>query len=326
VSTIPETPTVTIIIPLHPLARECAALKALEGLDYPPGKWEVILAKGSQPSAQRNRAAREAKGDLLYFLDDDSCAHPKMLRRAADLLGDGAVAAGGPNLAPPGGSLMERAVGVVFTSRFGTYRIKARYSSVGARREAGETDIILCNFCIRREFFLECGEFNERLYPNEENELFRRIRQTQPQAKVLYDPDLVVYRQRPNAFGAYVRKIFGYGRGRMLQTLVRPHVSALVFLAPVGLLAYFLALPFLALLAGKWAFAPLAGYLVADAVASLKHGLKNRSPALALLLLALYPATHLAYAAGIASELLTGALRNRKNVSAKVELVQWNRP
>ena len=47
-------------------------MEAVCRLDYPADKCEVILARGKQPSAQRNRAVERAQGELIYFLDDDS--------------------------------------------------------------------------------------------------------------------------------------------------------------------------------------------------------------------------------------------------------------
>ena len=317
-------PSFTAIIPVHPDVETCAALGALAEVDYPPEKFDVLVAKGGQPSIQRNRAAEVATGDILYFLDDDSIPQPGLFRQVAPLFLDDRVAAvSGPNLAAATGSILERAVGTVLGSRFGTYRIKARYTADGEMREASETDIILCNLCMRREFFLRCGGFNELLYPNEENELFRRIRQRHPDVRILYDPDAAVFRQRPRSIRGYVRKIFNYGRGRMLQTMVRPDPRSAVFLLPSCLLLYLAALPFLVTKLGGWPLVPLGVYAALDVLAALGHGFGERSLRMVLLLAVLYPLTHLSYAAGLLFEALARMLRRRRTAPTSVEIVPW---
>jgi len=318
-----DMPTISVVIPVHPERTTCDSIEALEAVDYPASKLEVILAKGSRPSAQRNRAAEQAQGEVLCFLDDDSVPAVGLFHRVSRHLQDDNVkAVGGPSLAPSPRNLLERATGLVLSSRFGTYRVKARYSSDGDMREARETDIILCNLFMKRSFFVECGGFDERLYPNEENELLQRIRQLHPGASIRYDPDAHVFRPPPRSFGAYARKIFGYGRGRMLQTLVRPDPGSVVFLLPLFLVAYFSGLPVLVWKLGTSAFVPIVLYLLIDVLASLKHSIAGRRPSLFPVLLMLYPLTHLAYGTGLLFEIPTFAFRRRRSSSSSVKIVR----
>ena len=67
--------TISIIIPVKP-GGTVRALNYLQRLAYPPEKIEVIVAEGTQPSRQRNEAARRSSGEILYFLDDDSTVAP----------------------------------------------------------------------------------------------------------------------------------------------------------------------------------------------------------------------------------------------------------
>ena len=74
-----EFPRVTIIVPTKPGQAEIKSVQAAGRLDYPREKLEVLVARGRQPSIQRNRALREAGGDIVYFLDDDSQPAPDAL-------------------------------------------------------------------------------------------------------------------------------------------------------------------------------------------------------------------------------------------------------
>jgi succinoglycan biosynthesis protein ExoA len=42
----------------------------------PDGPIEILVARGTQPSVQRNLAVRQARAELIYFLDDDSRPAP----------------------------------------------------------------------------------------------------------------------------------------------------------------------------------------------------------------------------------------------------------
>ena len=98
-------PSVTVLIAARPAQAEIKAVAASRALDYPADKLEIIVARGKQPSAQRNAALKAAHGDLIYFLDDDSAPEPGNLRRAVAHFSDPKVQmVGGPNLCPPRGA------------------------------------------------------------------------------------------------------------------------------------------------------------------------------------------------------------------------------
>ena len=77
-------PSVTVLIPTRPDLADIVALTGARALDYPPDKLEIIVARGKQPSVQRNAGLKAALGELIYFLDDDSVALPGNLRRAGE--------------------------------------------------------------------------------------------------------------------------------------------------------------------------------------------------------------------------------------------------
>ena len=74
-----DLPSVTVLIAARPGQAEVKAVPASRALDYPPDKLEILVARGRQPAAQRNAGMREARGELIYFLDDDSVPRPDNL-------------------------------------------------------------------------------------------------------------------------------------------------------------------------------------------------------------------------------------------------------
>jgi succinoglycan biosynthesis protein ExoA len=231
---VPETlPRVTIIVPTKPGQAEVKSVIAARALDYPREQLEVIVARGRQPAIQRNRALREASGEIVYFLDDDSQPAPDVLKRAVEHFSDPAVAmVGGPNLCPPDAPLLEQVFGVVLRSVVAFGPSRARYDRVGSARASSEKELILCNLLARRDVVLELGGFDESLYPNEENALMDALQKRG--SKLIYDPDVFVFRRPRPTLAAFIRMLMTYGRGRAEQFRLHPTLgSALNFVPPL---------------------------------------------------------------------------------------------
>src|SRR6266704_2985961 len=102
-------PFVTVVIPACPEQAEIPALTASRVLDYPREKLELLVVRGRQPAVQRNAALKAARGELIYFLDDDSAPQPGNLQRAVSHFSNPEVQlVGGPNLCPPAAPNFER--------------------------------------------------------------------------------------------------------------------------------------------------------------------------------------------------------------------------
>jgi succinoglycan biosynthesis protein ExoA len=234
-------PSVTIVIAARPGQADIQAVTASRRLDYPPDQLEFIVARGKQPSAQRNTAMRAARGTLLYFLDDDSVPEPGNLRLAAEHFRDPSVKmVGGPNLCPPEAPALEQVFGRVLASWLAFGPSRARYTPVGAVRDTSEKELILCNLVARRDAMLELGGFNEALYPNEENALMDELQKRG--GRLVYDPRFVVQRRPRSNLKSFAKMLMTYGRGRAEQFRLHPTMgSALNFVPPLFLL-YLVAL------------------------------------------------------------------------------------
>ena len=257
-------PSITVLIAARPAQAEIKAVAASRALDYPADKLEIIVARGTQPSAQRNAALKAARGDLIYFLDDDSAPEPGNLRRAVAHFSDPRVQMlGGPSLCPREAPPLEQVFALVLSSWLAFGPSRARYAAVGKVRATSEKELILCNQLARRQAMLELGGFNEALYPNEENALMDELQKRG--GKLIYDPQLLVHRRPRSSLKSFARMLITYGRGRAEQVRLHPTLgSALNFVPPLFCL-YVLALPLLLTLTpiGKVWLSPLALYAVA---------------------------------------------------------------
>ncbi|MBN2505360.1 MAG: glycosyltransferase [Verrucomicrobia bacterium] len=332
-----DLPIVSVIIPSRPSPAPPAALHAVARLDYPRHRLEILVARGSQPAAQRNAALRTARGELVYFLDDDAQPRPDNLRRALAHFERPAVQiVGGPNLCPPGAPPLEQLFAVVLGSWLAFGPSRARYTPVGRARPTSEKELILCNLAARRAALLERGGFDESLYPNEENALMDDLQNAG--AELIYDPEFVALRRPRPSLASFCRMLFTYGRGRAEQFRLHPtRGSALNFVPPLFVL-YLVVLPLLsaptvlarlAAHANPWAIwlmvnAPLALYLAAllgqAAVSARAHG-----PARAAAALPLVVASHLFYGLGCWRGLFT-RLRRRGPPSAGVAVERMEVP
>jgi succinoglycan biosynthesis protein ExoA len=307
-------PTVTVIIAARPDMAEVRAVAAARKLDYPQDKLEIILARGRQPSVQRNTALRAAAGEIIYFLDDDAIVLPGNLRRAVAQFTSAEVKmVGGPSLCPPDAPGLEQAFALTMGAWLAFFSSCARYRKVGKPRATSEKELILCNLLARREALLDLGGFNEKLYPNEENALMDELQKRG--GKLLYDPALMVYRRPRPTLRAFGRMLMNYGRGRAEQVRLHPTLrSAPNFVPP--LFCLFLALlPFLPFVCW-WVLAAYGAAVLIQALAVTPLKKLHWFPIIAGLICA----SHICYGLGFWRGCLTKPKPPPATVSAEVKL------
>ncbi len=321
-------PLISVIIALPPGTGEPVSLRSLRKVKAPPGGIEVLLARGTQPAAQRNRAVRRARGEIVYFLDDDAVVAPRNLMLLARHFREKDLAvAGGPDLRPLRNTWFELAVDLVQGSWLGSFLVRGRYRALALKRKAGEADLILCNMAFRRSVFLRQAGFNEGLYPNEENEFLNRLRNAGQ--RMLYDPRLYIRRKRPGNLWEFLRQSWRYGRGRSEQFFSYPCLSDLIHYVPAFFLLYLFAASLgmfgcgLARSGGGafMIFAPVFLYLLLVVCETLVGIWESRLPAAPIMLL-LYPGRHLAYALGTVVGLLGWPFRRKRRSEVRVERVR----
>ena len=211
-----DSPAVSVVIPVPPGSSLATMSARLGGLAVSAARFELLVARGNSPSAQRNAAVQEARGEYILFLDDDSEPMPGLLDLyRAVLEDDPAIGAVGGPAVPRADGVFQRVTALLLGETLVMGRSAARYRSMGGVRSTDEREVILCNMAIRRRAFLDVGGFDESLYPNEENEFLERL--THAGHRVVYHPEAVVHRPQWKTVGRLLRKVFTYGRGRAAQ-------------------------------------------------------------------------------------------------------------
>ena len=298
-----ELPFVSVIIPTRPGQSDMPAVSAARLLDYPHERLEIIVARGRQPSVQRNTALAAARGEVIYFLDDDTSPAPANLRGAAASFKDEQIKmVGGPNLCPSDAPFLEQVFAVVLSSWLAFGPSRARYAKVGSVRASSEKELILCNLAARRADLLALGGFDEALYPNEENALMDDLQKAG--GKLLYDPEFVAYRRPRSTLAAFIKMLMTYGRGRAEQFRLHPTAGSMLNFIPPLFCVYLAILLLFGLLGFLLGFVPLIAYAVAlllQTIASAKdHGVVKGFLALPIVVL-----SHIFYGLGFWRGLFT---------------------
>lgn len=309
--------TFSFILPVKQ-GGELSALPFLQNLTthYP---FEIIVAEGCAPSKQRNKAACVATGTILYFLDDDSriTSDDILSRCAVNLENESIAVAGGPSLTPVDNSPLQQLFGIALSSFFGSGPMCFRYRLSDKKRVTTEKELILCNMAIRRDVFMETGGFDERLYPNEENELLDRIQSKGLQ--LIHDPAMAIYRSQRESLVAFVRQMFAYGRGRGQQTRLCKSIS-IISLAPLLFVSYLISFPFLLLLY-PFLIAPLICYVLLSLLFSIEGIIRSRSIRAAWLFF-LFPLMHCTNGSGLLYGLLIGPNKQKLESTVTIRTIK----
>jgi len=304
-------PFISIIIPVHPDEEQVKVLDSIQNINYPKDKIEVHIMTGPGPAKQRNIGIKKAKGEFLGFVDSHCEVDSNWILQAIEHFKDERVAiVGGPALIKNNEPLFCKCVGVAVGSFFGTAGMRKRYKALGLHpQKTDEKSLILCNLFARKSILEAEGAFDERLFPNEENELMTRL--ADRGYLLIYDPKIFVYHGQKSNLKELSKQIFNYGRGRIEHIFIRLKSFKLIYVMPSIFLIYLILSPFLIRLECLSLFTRLILllYFSLSAFFSSYNSIIKKQWEYAILLPILYLTIHLSYGTGF----LYGFARKLKN-------------
>ncbi len=227
-----------------PFAFELIVISAAP-LPLPPEtRLRNVIEPNRNPATRRNRAAYEAKGEILAFIDDDATAAPGWLATAVAYLDQhpDVLAIGGPDPAPDDSTTAELISETLLATPLIGSGIVCHENRPGVFPVASASDVALVNLFVRRSAF---RGFDESIgYIGEDTSLIAEL-----MPHVVYHSEVVV-RHRRRAFpGAYLRQRWRYRvkTGQMLRqgasAYRRPKVWAFLMAAVIGLITLPLSAP-----------------------------------------------------------------------------------
>ncbi|MCD6133879.1 MAG: glycosyltransferase [Deltaproteobacteria bacterium] len=155
------------------------------------GGVKVVYSGKKGLAAARNKGIEESEGEIVAFIDDDAVADENWLYEIVKSFSGSSDAAvvGGP-------------VKPIFRGK----KIKEKLNwIIGCTSNNPPTERpIGCNMAFDKRVFNTMGGFNEnlgrvkeKLAIGEETELFLRIKKYMPDAKIVFNPDAIVYHEVP---------------------------------------------------------------------------------------------------------------------------------
>lgn len=239
--------------------------------NYP--KSRIIPTGPLTPPKKRDIGIREAKGEIIAFLDDDVFVATDWLDSALENFQSSDIAAvGGPAVTPDTDSLMQRASGKVYESLLVSGNYRFRYLP---QRKRFVDDFPSCNFLVRKEVLKEIGGFKNNFWPGEDTFLCREI-VNKLKKKIIYDPNVLVYHHRRKLFTPHLKQITNYAlhRGYFAKRFPENSLKIAYFL-PSGLFIFTLLGWILLFTDFKLLFiSPFVLYLIACLIVSLQKEMR----------------------------------------------------
>ena len=230
----------------------------------------VIPTGKVRPAEKRNIGIREAKGEIVAFIDDDAYPDVHWLEYAVKYFGEREIGAvGGPGVTPPGDSFLARMGGRVYDSWLVSGNLRYRYRAGGVRKDVD--DYPSCNLFVRKSLLDSIGGYRTDFWPGEDTLLCKDI--VDNWKRIVYDPWVVVYHHRRPLFMPHLRQLgrYAFHRGYFCKRFPSNSLR-LSYFVPSAFDLYLVAWVVLALLPQPeampaWLFLAWQGFLAVPMLA-----------------------------------------------------------
>ncbi|MCK4912686.1 MAG: glycosyltransferase [Candidatus Omnitrophica bacterium] len=199
-------------------------------------KVKIIPTGDITPPKKRDIGAKEAEGEILAFLDDDTYPDKNWLKEAIAIFKEsdkiGCVC--GPAVTPDDDSILQKGSGLVYSS----FLISGNHGFRYIPKERREVfDFPSCNFLIRKNLFNKVGGFDKPFWPGEDTFLCLKVLETDK--RMVYSPKVLVFHHRRKLFKGHLNQIKSYGlhRGYFAKRYPKTSLCVEYFIPSIFVLA-----------------------------------------------------------------------------------------
>ena len=192
----------------------------------------IIKVAQVSPAEKRNIGTKNAKGEILAFIDDDAYPEKDWLKNAnEDFKNRDIVAVGGPGIVPKNATFFQRVSSKVY--EFSAGKTGIRYGK-GKRKEID--DWPTCNFFVKKSYFKRVRGFDSKYWGGEDTQLCYSLLKTGK--KIIYDPKIVVYHHPRKTLKQHLKQTFFWGMWRGFFMKIHKQSRQLTFFIPVIFLSW----------------------------------------------------------------------------------------
>lgn len=182
----------------------------------------IIKVDEMSPAQKRNTGVKNAKGEIIAFIDDDAYPKADWLENALkNFKDDSIVAVGGPGLVPQEATFFQRLSSKTY--ELSSEETGGRYR-IGKKREVDVWPTF--NLFVRKDAFARIGGFDPGSWGAEDDELCHNLKKGGK--KVISDPKVVVYHHPRKTLKGHLKQTFNYGFYK--AKFIRKHKEASRFL------------------------------------------------------------------------------------------------